>query len=259
MSDYRAFMSLKDPPTALEAWSRALVPARLEGGSVSEPPEPIMLETGYSIARLRCEGLGTAAGWKIGATSARAMEFLEVDEPIVGRLFAERIWHDGDLADLSGDRCAEAEPEVAFLLGRTLAGGEPALGSIAEMRAAAEIVRPSHDDAFRLGAGFIVADNAAGLGALIGPAIPLDLLETPGDIRIALSDEGGETCEGTADAVLGNPLEALAWLAGHLGEIPAGSWVLSGAMARAIPLAAKGGQGLLELDAGPFGTAVLRY
>jgi 2-keto-4-pentenoate hydratase len=187
------------------------------------------------------------------------MEFLGVDEPIMGRLYAERIWHDGDTADLAGDRPAEAEPEIAFLLGRSLKAGEAVSGAIAEARAAAEIVRPSHPEPFRLGPGFIVADNAAGLGALIGPPIPLAHLATPHAIRVSLADAGGGRCEGSADAVLGDPLAALAWLARRLGEIPAGAWVLSGAMARAIVLDGRLGEGHLQLDAGEFGTASLRY
>jgi 2-keto-4-pentenoate hydratase len=243
----------------LEAWAAGLAPARLAGGSIADPPAPITLAEGYRLAA-RGEGLlGTPAGWKIGATSARAMDFLGLEEPIRGRLYAERIWHDGARADLSGDRPAEAEPEIAFRLARDLvAGGDP-LGAIGEAFAAAEIVRPSHPDPFRLGAGFIVADNAAGIGALIGPPIPLALLAEPAAITVALSVAGGEACVGRADAVLGNPLDALAWLARHIGTIPAGAWVLSGAMTGAIPLTAPEGEGLLRLDAGPHGSATLRF
>ncbi|MEE4155268.1 MAG: hypothetical protein V2I27_14010 [Erythrobacter sp.] len=252
-------MHSADTSEVLDAWGQALGPQRLVGGSVDEPPEPITLEMGYLLAEKGRAVLGTPAGWKIGATSERAMAFLAVREPIIGRVYAERLWRDGDRADLSGDRVAEAEPEIAFRLERPLASGAPVLGAIGEVRAAAEIVRPSHANAFALGAGFIVADNAAGVGALIGPSLPIELLQTPETLCVSLKNERGDTCEGSADEVLGNPLEALAWLAQHLGEIPAGSWVLSGAMARAIPLSAQPGMGQLVLDAGEFGTARLGY
>jgi 2-keto-4-pentenoate hydratase len=252
-------METADHPPELEEWSAALAPQRLVGGTVSDPPETISLETGYALAARWVGVLGSPAGWKIGATSEGAMEFLKVSEPIMGRLFSQRIWYDGDRADLAGDRPAEAEPEIAFLLARPLeAGGDP-LASIGEARAAAEIVRPSHDEPFRLGAGFIVADNAAGLGALIGPAIPLDRLSAPESLSVTLAVKGGASCTGSAEAVLGNPLEALRWLAGRLGRIPAGSWVLSGAMARAIQLTGSAGEGELTLDAGEFGRAGLFY
>lgn len=240
-------------------WATALVPARLTGRSVEDPPAPISLEEGYRLARAGEALLGTPVGWKIGATNERGMAFLRVSEPIIGRLYAERVWRDGAIADLSGERLAEAEPEIAFRLGRSLAAGDDPRAAIAEVRAAAEIVRPSHSDPFRLGAGFIVADNAAGLGALIGPAIPVERLSEPETLVVSLSVDGGKSCEGRANAVLGNPLEALAWLARRLGVIPGGSWVLSGGMAPAIPLERSGSEGRLLLDAGSYGAAGLRF
>lgn len=246
----------RTPPMeqALIDWGAALAPARLAGGTVPDPPHPLTLEQGYAVAARQEAELGTPAGWKIGATSAGAMAFLRIGEPIRGRLFAERLWHHGSTAPLAGDRPAEAEPEVAFLLARDLLAGQDPRAAIAELRAAAEIVRPSHSRAFELGAGFIVADNAAGLGALLGPPLPPSLLDTPAALCIALQ-AGDARTEGSADAVLGNPLEALAWLARTLGRVPAGSWVLSGAMARAVPLPPSG---QLFLDAGPHGRAALR-
>ncbi|MEQ5787188.1 hypothetical protein J3454_04710 [Erythrobacter sp. NFXS35] len=226
---------------------------------MEDPPGPVSLGEGYRLALVGEALLGTPAGWKIGATNERGMAFLGVSEPIIGRLYAERIWHDGAIADLSGERPAEAEPEIAFRLGESLAAGDDPRGAIAEVRAAAEIVRPSHSDPFRLGVGFIVADNAAGLGALIGPAIPVERLFEPEKLVVSLTVNGGKTCEGRADAVLGNPLEALAWLARRVGVIPGGSWVLSGGMAPAIPLERSGGEGRLLLDAGPYGAAGLRF
>lgn len=250
--------TIRDDESLLQ-WAAALAPARLAGRLLDDPPAPITLEDGYRLSRIGEGLLGTPAGWKIGATSERAMGFLGVGEPIVGRLYAERIWHDGALADLAGERPAEAEPEVAFRLARPLAAGEDPRASIGAVHAAAEIVRPSHPAPFLLGVGFIVADNAAGLGALIGPPIPLESLEDPASITVALSVEGGASTEGRADAVLGNPLQALAWLARRLGTVPAGSWILSGAMAPAIPLVAGESGGRLDLDAGPFGRARLRF
>jgi 2-keto-4-pentenoate hydratase len=244
---------------AVQRWAAGLAPARLAGGTIAAPPEPIGLAQGYALADAAAAALGTPAGWKVGATSDAAMAFLAVGQPIRGRLFAERLWRDGDRAPLSGDRVAEAEPEIAFRLRCELRPGDDPAAAVAEVRAAAEIVRPSHGDPFALGVGFIVADNAAGLGALLGPLLPLDALADPAGLRLALAVEGGSGTEGAADAVLGDPLRALAWLAGHLGVVAAGSWVLSGAMARAVPLLRGAGGGKLRLDAGRHGAAILHY
>ncbi|MFL0670235.1 MAG: 2-keto-4-pentenoate hydratase [Erythrobacter sp.] len=252
-------MTMLRDDDSLDQWAAALASARLMGRTVIDPPGPITLHEGYRLAQAGESLLGTPAGWKIGATSERAMAFLGVTEPIMGRLYAERIWHHGDRAVLAGDRPAEAEPEIAFHLARPLAAGGDPLASIGAAHAAAEIVRPSHPDPFRLGTGFIVADNAAGLGALIGPPIPLAELATPERIAVSLAVDAGKSTTGQADAVLGNPLAALAWLAGKLGSIPAGAWVLSGSMAPAIPLQPAQGGGVLVLDAGHHGTATLRF
>ncbi len=252
-------MTMLRDDDSLDQWAAALAPARLTGRTLVDPPAPISLEEGYRLAQAGESLLGTPTGWKIGATSERAMAFLGVTEPIMGRLYAERIWRDGDHASLAGDRPAEAEPEIAFHLARPLSAGGDPLASIGAAHAAAEIVRPSHPDPFRLGTGFIVADNAAGLGALIGPPIPLAVLAAPDQIVVSLATDGGKATMGQADAVLGNPLAALAWLAGKLGGIPAGSWVLSGSMAPAIPLEPVQGGGALVLDAGRYGTATLRF
>lgn len=239
---------------ALRRWGNDLAAARLRGGTLRDPPGPIALADGYRLADAAAPGLGTPAGWKIGATSSGAMAFLKIDEPIRGRLFAERIWRDGAQVDLSGDRAAEAEPEIALWLARDCpAGGDP-LAAVGAACFAAEIVRPSHSKPFELGAGFIVADNAAGLGALLGPPLDPAALAHPAALTLTLSTGDGEKTTGTADAVLGGPLGSLQWLAGGIGIVPAGSWILTGAMARAIPVAE--GQTLL-LDAGPHGRASL--
>lgn len=256
---YPLGMTLTNDDRSLDQWAAALALARVTGRSLVDPPRPITLEEGYGLAQSGQNLLGTPVGWKIGATSERAMAFLGVKEPIMGRLYAERIWHDGDFADLAGERPAEAEPEIAFHLAKPLVAGAIRWLPIGAVHAAAEIVRPSYPEPFRLGAGFIVADNAAGLGALIGPPIPPDALTAPESIAVSLAVEGGATTDGSGDAVLGNPLAALAWLAQRLDVIPAGAWVLSGAMARAIPLEHGPYGGQMRLDAGPYGTATLRF
>jgi len=237
----------------LDRWADTLAPARLAGGTLADPPEAFALATAYRLQDRAAPALGTPAGWKVGATSSGAMAFLGISEPISGRLFGERLWRDGDQVDLGGDRDAEAEPEIAFHLAHSLAAGGNLLAAVGGMFAAAEIVRPSHPRPFALGAAFIVADNAAGLGALIGPELPLALLNDPASLAVTLS-VGDATTRGTADAVLGNPLNALAWLAGAVGTIPAGSWVLTGSMAKAIAVP-PGSR--LRLDTGVFGTASL--
>jgi len=218
-----------------------LVAARLTGELVP-PPGTMTLAAGYVVATAVYAGLGTPAGWKIGATSDRAQDFLGVGEPIRGRLYFERIWREGDVT-IAGDRAVEAEPEIVLRVG---AGGAPDAAWFG-----IELNRSSFADPFAHGAGAIVADNAASVGLLIGRPLPLAALDDPGALVAMLDADGTEVTRGAADAVLGNPRTALAWLAGVVDLRP-GDFVATGAMARSA-IVARGT--VLTLDGGRYGSA----
>lgn len=235
-------------------YSHELARARLAGTQVSPPSHRLSLADGYALQARAAAWLGTPAGWKVGATSVAAMRFLGVAEPIRGRLYHERMFADGGVIDLGDDLMAE--PEILLVLGRDLGPGEDPLPAVARAAFAAEIVRPTRADAFEQGPGFIVADNAAGLGVLVGPVLPLAALGDPAAIHALLAVVGGDRSQGSADAVLGDPLRALAWLARATGGLPAGSAVMTGAMARAVAVP-RGAT--LTLDCGAFGRASARF
>jgi len=185
------------------------------------------LAQGYSVAADVWAGLGTLAGWKIGATSAGGQAMLGIDAPIVGRMPASGLHQPGTIA-LTGDRDAEAEPEILLHMG--------AGGAIASVHLGLEIVRPSRNDAFQLGAGYIVADNAAHVALVIGPQFDVALLDRPEALAVSVRRNGEDCGGGTAAMVLGDPRHALAWLA-SVHPLKPGDWVASGAMARACRFA----------------------
>lgn len=222
-------------------FAESLAAARLSGGLVP-PPAPLTLAAGYSVAAALYPRLGTPAGWKIGATSAGAQAFLGVTEPIRGRLFAERIWGEGDVA-LTGDRPVEVEPEVVLRVGPDLAPDAAWLGI--------EVNRPSFADPFAHGPGAIVADNAASVGLLLGPALPLAALADPAAIVAAIHADGVEVARGRADAVLGGPRVAYAWLRGQV-DLRSGDLVATGAMARSALVVCGT---MLTIDGGAYGRA----
>lgn len=237
-----------------DGYARQLAEARLNGTEAPAPPRWLSLQEGYAFQAHAAELLGTPAGWKIGATSREAMEALGVREPVRGRVFLERMYEDGAVIDLPGELAAE--PEVMFVLGRDLGPTDDPRSAVARAAFAAEIVRATRKDALEHGPGFVVADNAASLAVLVGPDLPLEALVSPAAIRATLSVEGGESTKGSADAVLGDPLIALGWLAQSTGGLSAGSVVLTGAMAAAIPVP-KGSR--LTLICAPFGSASGRF
>lgn len=236
----------------LEQAAERIAAARRTGGELPDAPT-LTLEEGYAVQRLVAARLGEAAGWKVGATSAGAQAFLGVGEPIRGRVLGGGLIRSGDAPPIPGDRPAEAEPEILFRLGRD-PEGDPA-EAVASVHLGLEINRPSRADALALGAGFIVADNAAHAALVIGPEIPMAALDRPGQVRVRLIRNGETAGEGDAAAVLGHPLEALRWLA-RATPLRAGDWIATGAMARSCPFA-RGDR--VRADFGPLGAVDVRW
>lgn len=203
--------------------AQSLAQARRTGTRI-EPPPPLTLREGYAVAA--SAAYGPALGWKIGATSARAQAMLGIEGPIFGRILA--VHPSPATLTLPGDHPAEAEPEILLRLGPG--------GTIAAAHLGLEIVRPSHPDAPALGPGFIVADNAAGLAVVVGPAIDPALLATPAAISVTLTLDGQPAGEGDATALIGGVHAQLAALARH-APLTEGDWIATGALARAVPLA----------------------
>lgn len=217
----------------MEELAERIAAARLSGGELADAPA-LPLAGGYAVQDLVAARLGDAAGWKVGATSVGAQRFLRIAEPIRGRVLAAGVVRSGERVGLPGERVAEAEPEILFRMERDPGsdfGPGSALGSV---HLGLEVNRPSRTDALELGAGFIVADNAAHAALVVGPEIPWSALDRPEELRVALRRDGAVVAEGDAAAVLGHPLEALRWLSRTV-PLRAGDWVATGAMARACP------------------------
>lgn len=212
-----------------------LAAARLAGTLVEAFPS-LDLATGWRVqaalaARL-APALGAQCGWKMGATSAGAMAALGVDRPIVGRLFANRVWHGRAGGPLQTAHGLEAEPEIILKLGSDLRVTAAWIGI--------EFNRPCLVDPFGLGAGSIVADNSASFGILCRHRLSLRRLQHPAGIVAALTIGGVEQCRGSGDAVLAGPLDALNMLKTILADnargLRPGDLIATGAMCRSIRL-----------------------
>jgi 2-keto-4-pentenoate hydratase len=234
------------PPISGPDLADAIVAARMSGGSLDDGA-PLTLEQGYAVAERVAPRLGAIAGWKVGATNPGAQAFLRIGEPLRGRIYREALHRSPAAFAPPGARPCEAEPEIVLEAGKA---GEPVRAWLG-----IEIVRPSRDDAQALGAGFIVADNAAHVALVIGPEIPIEALARPAGIRVELFRNGEAAGEGGADAVLGDPRRSLEWLAGK-GLLRVGDLVATGAMCRAVPFAAGD---LVEARFPDFGTVAARW
>ena len=235
--------------TRSDALTSKLVEALRSGRAIAQAAwtGPGSLEEGYAIqaAFFRQAGLGSA-GWKAGSTNAAAQARRNLSEPVFGRLFADRCFGQGSTVprDLFMNPCLEVE--FGFRMGRDL-GPRDAPFALAEVRAAVdavvlaiEIADGRLEDWRSCDAPSSVADNVAHGATVLGPEFPLAEGADLASVRTTLVCDGAVMAEGTGSAVLGNPLNALTWLANKLsgeGEtLQAGQVVLSGTTSALVPV-----------------------
>ncbi|MFT4011292.1 MAG: fumarylacetoacetate hydrolase family protein [Nocardioidaceae bacterium] len=195
----------------------------------------------YAVQRLvnaaRSDAGGRPIGRKIGLTSPAVQAQLGVDRPDFGVLFADMAFASG--AALPTDRLLQPriEAEVAFVLGADLIDGPldraGVAAAVVEVRAALEIV-DSRIAAWDISFADTVADNgSSGLFVLSPDALDLTGV-APVDVEMTLEINGAVVSTGNGAACLGDPLEALAWLARAARDLGSplrtGDVVLSGAL-----------------------------
>ncbi|HEX5740031.1 MAG TPA: fumarylacetoacetate hydrolase family protein [Pilimelia sp.] len=184
-------------------------------------------------------------GAKIGLTAPAVQAALGIDEPDYGVLFADMAVDDGAGVDPAALLQPRVEAEVAFVLGRDL---PHARVTVADVVRATDFLLPAIEIVDCRIAGWdisivdTVADNAAAARYVLGTS-PRRLADV--DLRLCgavLADGGEPVSVGAGAACLGNPLHAVAWLAGTLAALgrplAAGDLVLSGALGPMVPVRA---------------------
>jgi 2-keto-4-pentenoate hydratase len=183
----------------------------------------------------------SVVGHKVGLTSAAMQQMMNVDEPDYGHLLADMRVAE-DVAANAGRYCyPRVEIETAFILGADLPGEDC---SEADVLAATEALAPAIEliDSrildWKISLPDTIADNASSAGFVIGQARvrPADI-DVRG-IEARLWRNGTIVAQGRSDAVLGNPVTAVAWLAravaGFGVRLRAGHIILPGAVDRAV-------------------------
>ena len=189
------------------------------------------------IAHWKRERNARSAGHKIGLTTPRMQEMCGIAHPIAGTILSDRVFASPVTLDTTRFVRLGLESELAVRFGGAIDGaaGAPDAGTVmAAIDAVApafEIIEDRAADYKVLDMASLVADDSWNAGLVLGPISPArDLADLPALLAI----NGAHSDEGNSNDVLGHPLTALSWLAGHLGarrrRIEAGEWVLTGSI-----------------------------
>jgi 2-keto-4-pentenoate hydratase len=203
------------------------------------------------------------AGHKIGLTSKAVQEQLGVHEPDYGVLFSDMILGNGAHIGQRAVLQPRVEPEIAFVLKTDLIGESLTAEEVVE---ATDYVVPAVEVCGSRVKGWdirledTVADNASSGLVILGNQKRRPFLANLAGVAVQMRLNGAISAEGRGTACLGNPANAVAWLAGaltRLGDrLRAGDVVMSGALAKMVP--AEAGS-RFEADFGAFGMITLQF
>lgn len=202
------------------------------------------IDTAYAIQRSSiAQRLGRGeclVGLKMGFTSRAKMEQMNVHDMICGHLTDQMLVEDGDTISLTDYVHPRVEPEIAFLLKRTIAGKlspMQALDAVAAVAPALEIIDSRYQD-FRFSLEDVVADNSSSSSFVVGNWNRPDT--DISNLGMIVEVDGKIQSIGSSAAILGNPLRSLA-AAARLAEhyeitLAEGSIIMAGGATAALAL-----------------------
>ncbi|MFJ2662932.1 2-keto-4-pentenoate hydratase [Nocardia fluminea] len=191
--------------------------------------------------RRRLDDGGKVVGHKVGLSSKAMQQMMGVDEPDYGHLLADMEVFEDVPVDTSKFLLPRVEVEVGFILGADLPGEDcteaDVLAATLAYAPSIELIDSRITD-WKIGLADTISDNASSAGWVLGKerVAPADIDITA--IDAVLTRNGEVIAEGRSDAVLGDPVIAVAWLARKVAgfgvRLKAGDIVLPGSCTRAI-------------------------
>ncbi|WP_330228139.1 2-keto-4-pentenoate hydratase [Nocardia sp. NBC_00508] len=191
--------------------------------------------------RRRLDSGARVVGHKVGLSSKAMQRMMGVDEPDYGHLLAEMEVYEDVPVEAGRYLFPRVEVEVGFVLGADLPGAkcteEDVLAATVAFAPAIELIDSRIKD-WNIGLADTISDNASSAGFVLGAqrVAPADV-----DVKAidaVLTRNGEVVAEGRSDAVLGDPVIAVAWLARKVASfgvrLKAGDIVLPGSCTRAI-------------------------
>lgn len=189
----------------------------------------------------RLEDGSEIVGKKIGLTSKAMQEMLGVDKPDYGHIFDDMVYD----SKISAEEFIwpRVEFEIGFKLKKDIGSNEISLETVADAidyaLPVAEVIDSRIKD-WKIKFEDTVSDNGSSAGMIIGDGQkPLSEIDLP-NVKMEVFKNDEKLDEGYGSAVLGNPLEAVVWLAESLSEyditLKKGEVILAGALTKAVDI-----------------------
>jgi len=184
-------------------------------------------------------------GLKCGLTSRAKMKQMGVDTACFGFLVDAFSVMDGGDIRFNELIHPKVEPEIVFVLKKSLSGPGCHVGSVLAatdfVMAGIEVIDSRYRD-FKFDLKSVVADNCSSSRFILGSqGVPVNDVDLR-TLGVVMEINGQAVSIGAGAAVLGHPAAAIAMLANHLGsrgeEIPAGTMILSGGVTEAVAVKA---------------------
>ena len=204
----------------------------------------VNLQEAYEVQKLlmqqRCARGERLIGIKMGFTSRAKMLQMGVSDLILGQLTDGMLIDNNERIKLSDYIHPRVEPELAFLLKKSLSGKinlSTAMQAVEAVAPAMEIIDSRYRN-FKFSLEDVVADNASSSGFVLGnwQSASRDITH----LGMVMSINGRTVALGSSAAILGNPYQSLCHAA-RLAEnfalkLQPGWIVLAGAATAASPL-----------------------
>jgi 2-keto-4-pentenoate hydratase len=168
-------------------------------------------------------------------------DMMRVNEPDYGHLLTDMEVSSDEPVPAERYCFPRVEVEVAFVLGETLPGvgctEDDVIRATEYVAPAIELIDSRIAD-WDIRIADTIADNASSAGFVLGPERVSPSAVDLRAIEAVLMRNGEKVAEGRSDAVLGNPVTAVAWLADKVAgfgvTLEAGHVILPGSVHRAI-------------------------
>jgi 2-keto-4-pentenoate hydratase len=180
-------------------------------------------------------------GHKVGLSSKAMQQMMGVDEPDYGHLLDEMQIFEDVPVKAGNYLYPRVEVEVGFILSADLPGADctedDVLAATEALVPSIELIDTRITD-WKIALCDTIADNASSAGFVLGKARVSPAEIDVKTIDAVLTRNGEVIAEGRSDAVLGNPVTAVAWLARKVESfgvrLRKGDVVLPGSCTRAI-------------------------